>query len=271
MRNHIPVTTSDDEALPEIRVEASDKINRWRNKLDRAAKINKRKTFERAADDLFIEAEYEFDPAGVQAIYDEVYFLGRDYAGLNDDDIQYIMEGAKDKAERFGNPAADDKLNGADTNSTDINPPPQQSEINPPPPQTNPEPPPSSEADYGFEGSGDRTNELPPEAEDAIALVFAERHAGELRYVNAWGRWISFEGAHWIEDNTLHTFDRARTICREIAAAGEYSPRAVASAKTIVAVERLASADRRLAATAEQWDDNSWMLNEKTGNDDGNL
>jgi hypothetical protein len=107
------------------------------------------------------------------------------------------------------------------------------------------------------------TDELPSEAEDAIALVFAERHAHELRYVNAWGRWIGFEGAHWIEDNTLHTFDRVRAICREIAAAGEHSPRAVASAKTIVAVERLARADRRLAATAEQWDDNSWMLNEK--------
>jgi putative DNA primase/helicase len=113
-------------------------------------------------------------------------------------------------------------------------------------------------------------DELPPEAEDTIALVFAERHANELRYVNAWGRWISFEGAHWIEDNTLHTFDRVRAVCRELAAAGEHSPRAVASAKTIVAVERLAKADRRLAATAEQWDNNSWMLNERTS-DDGNL
>jgi len=106
-------------------------------------------------------------------------------------------------------------------------------------------------------------DELPPEAEDAIALVFAERHAHELRYVNAWGRWIGFEGAHWIEDTTLHTFDRARAICREIAFVGDKPARAVASAKTIVAVERLARADRRLAATAEQWDDNSWMLNEK--------
>jgi hypothetical protein len=106
-------------------------------------------------------------------------------------------------------------------------------------------------------------NELPPEAEDAIALAFADRHAHELRYVNAWGRWIGFESAHWIEDNTLHTFDRVRAVCREIAATGEHSPRVVAAAKTIVAVERLARADRRLAATAEQWDKNSWMLNEK--------
>src|SRR5262249_29987278 len=79
-------------------------------------------------------------------------------------------------------------------------------------------------------------NELPPEAEDAIALAFADRHAHELRYVSAWGHWISFDGLRWAEDNTLHTFDRTRAICRELAAAGEHSPRAVASAKTIVAV-----------------------------------
>ena len=113
-------------------------------------------------------------------------------------------------------------------------------------------------------------DELPPETEDAIALAFANRHAHELRYVSAWGRWIDFESTHWIEDNTLHTFDRVRAICRQIATTGEHSPRAVASAKTIVAVERLARTDRRLAATAEQWDNNSWMLNERTG-DDGDV
>jgi hypothetical protein len=119
------------------------------------------------------------------------------------------------------------------------------------------------ESDTNVEQDDENNNGLPPEAEDAIALAFAERHANELRYVNAWGRWIGFEGSRWADDTTLHTFDRVRAICREIAAAGEHSPRAVASAKTIVAVERLARADRRLAATAEQWDDNSWMLNEK--------
>jgi hypothetical protein len=30
----------------------------------------------------------------------EIYILGRDHTGLNDDDIQYIMVGAKAKAER---------------------------------------------------------------------------------------------------------------------------------------------------------------------------
>src|SRR5262249_10936170 len=61
---------------------------------------------------------------------------------------------------------------------------------------------------------------------------------------------------------TLHAFDRARAICREVALECD-SPKAaaaVASAKTVAAVERLAKADRRLAATADQWDTCPWSL-----------
>ena len=39
----------------------------------------------------------------------------------------------------------------------------------------------------------------------------------------------------------------------------------VASAKTVSAVERLARADRRLAATISQWDHDPWLLNTQTG------
>jgi hypothetical protein len=91
-------TIGDD--LPEIRVEVYDKIDHWRDRLDQTAKLKKRDVFERAAADLFLEAEYERDLAAVQAIADAIYVLGRDYAGLNDDDIQYIMVGAKARAEQ---------------------------------------------------------------------------------------------------------------------------------------------------------------------------
>jgi hypothetical protein len=97
-RNTTPA--SDEEALPEIRLEAYNKLDHWRDKLDQTAKLKKRDIFERAAADLFLEAEYERDLAAVQAIVDAIYVLGRDYTGLNDDDIQYIMDGAKIKAER---------------------------------------------------------------------------------------------------------------------------------------------------------------------------
>ena len=90
-------TKGDDQ--PEIRVEAYDKLDQWRVKLDETEK-KKRDVFERAAADLFLEAQYERDLGAVQAIADAVYYLGRDHAALSDDDIQYIMDGAEAQAER---------------------------------------------------------------------------------------------------------------------------------------------------------------------------
>ena len=108
----------------------------------------------------------------------------------------------------------------------------------------------------------------PPEfSDEALALRFAELHAGNLRYVAPWGKWLSWDGMRWLFDNTLHAFDRARFICRE-AASRANEPRvqmAVASAKTVAAVERLAEADRRLAATVDQWDADPWLLNTPAG------
>jgi putative DNA primase/helicase len=114
-------------------------------------------------------------------------------------------------------------------------------------------------------------SELPPIAEDSMALIFADRHEHEVRYVALWGRWLVFDGTRWNFDDTLHAFDRARTICREVAAEGDKPISAIASAKTVAAVERLAKADRRLAAAAEQWDGNQWLLNTEEENEDGDV
>jgi len=108
--------------------------------------------------------------------------------------------------------------------------------------------------------------ELSPATEEAIALAYADRHRLELRYVAAWSRWLSYDGASWKLDDTLHAFDRARDICREVALECEKSGTAstIASAKTVAAVVRLASADRRLAATVAQWDSNELLFNTGT-------
>ena len=103
--------------------------------------------------------------------------------------------------------------------------------------------------------------ELPPTAEEALALAFAARHEAALRHVAIWGRWLTFDGVRWQFDDTLHAFDRAREICRETALECDKPASAVASAKTVAAVERLAKADRRLAATAAQWDAAPFLLN----------
>jgi hypothetical protein len=102
----------------------------------------------------------------------------------------------------------------------------------------------------------------PAFSDEALALRFAELHASNLRYVEAWGKWLAWDGLRWRFDDTLRAFDRARVICRE-AASRANDPRvqmAVASAKTVVAVNRLAKADRRLAAKTDQWDANPWLL-----------
>ena len=93
--------------------------------------------------------------------------------------------------------------------------------------------------------------------EDKLALAFAQEHAGNLRYVAVWGRWLAWDGTRWIPDDTLHTFDRVRSLCREISAK--------ASAQMVAAVERLARADRQLAATVDQWDADPWVLNTPGG------
>ena len=107
----------------------------------------------------------------------------------------------------------------------------------------------------------------PAFTDDALALGFAEKYEDDLRYVAVWSKWLLFDGARWVIDNTLHAFDLARTICREASAVfnGKATVKAaLASEKTVAAVVRLAKADRRLAATVDQWDTDPWLLNTRT-------
>ena len=107
----------------------------------------------------------------------------------------------------------------------------------------------------------------PAFSDEALALRFAERHADNLRYVAVWGKWVQWNGKHWRFDDTKLAFNHARRVCREAAAECNKSKvgTAIASAKTVSAVERLALADRRIAATVDQWDPDPWLLNTPDG------
>lgn len=111
--------------------------------------------------------------------------------------------------------------------------------------------------------------DVPPPAfsDDALALRFAERYGEKLRYVAAWGKWMHWTGSYWRSDDTLLGFDLARSACREAAAECNQRRHAslIASAKTVAAVERLAKADRRIAATVDQWDLDTFILNTPAG------
>jgi putative DNA primase/helicase len=92
-----------------------------------------------------------------------------------------------------------------------------------------------------------------PVSEDALALEFSVRHAA-LRYVALWGRWLQWDGGPWKFEDTLAAFDLARHVARE--AANAQGSTSLAKASVVAAIERLARADRRHAATTEQWDCN---------------
>jgi putative DNA primase/helicase len=115
---------------------------------------------------------------------------------------------------------------------------------------------------------------IPPEfSDESLALEFATRHADDLRYVHAWGKWLHWTRTKWATDDTLLAFDHARLICREASQravkvnrkSGAKIAAMITSAQKVAAIERLAKADRRLAATVDQWDIEPFILNTPSG------
>lgn len=108
---------------------------------------------------------------------------------------------------------------------------------------------------------------LPKFSDEALALLFAEIHASDLRHVAAWNQWLVWDGACWRFDRTMRAFDHAREICRWAASKCEKPSlaMALASAKTVAAVAQLAKSDELVAATVDQWDVDPWLLNTPAG------
>jgi putative DNA primase/helicase len=106
------------------------------------------------------------------------------------------------------------------------------------------------------------TRAIPRTSDEALAVRFADRYGEDLRFVAAWGRWLIWSGRLWEADETLRAFDFSRAFCRAESAriAKPTTAKAVASARTVAAVVSLARADRRMAATVEQWDADPWAL-----------
>ena len=119
------------------------------------------------------------------------------------------------------------------------------------------------------EGDADGADEVraPAFSDEALAIRFAAEHIEKLRYVAAWSKWYVWNGKQWRADDTKLAFNMVRKECRK-AAHGcnkDNVAKALASAKTVAAVERLATADQRLAATTDQWDADPWLLNTPGG------
>ncbi|MBX3583386.1 MAG: hypothetical protein KF810_15990 [Rhizobiaceae bacterium] len=103
---------------------------------------------------------------------------------------------------------------------------------------------------------------IKPHTDEALALAFASRHAGHVRYVAQWGRWFLYNGSAWAPDHTLQVFSFGRALCRDEAAVAPDGARSrILSAKTFAAVVSMARSDPSIAATVDQWDTNLFALN----------
>lgn len=99
-----------------------------------------------------------------------------------------------------------------------------------------------------------------------MALELADEHGHRLRHIAQWGRWMLFEGGYWKIDQTLWTFDQARRLCRQYAAAAKGGlRRKISSHSTVAGVVSLLRTDRRIAATIDQWDIDPMLLNTPAG------
>jgi putative DNA primase/helicase len=113
----------------------------------------------------------------------------------------------------------------------------------------------------------DAPDTAPLLSEDYLALQFTRAHAGALRYVSPWGKWLIYAGGKWNFDEKLKAFTMARNICRAAGKVvnGKKDAKAIASAKTRSAVISLASSDPVHAASVDQWDVDPWLLNTPGG------
>lgn len=102
----------------------------------------------------------------------------------------------------------------------------------------------------------------PEFSEEGLALSFAHKHKGDLRHVAAFNRWLHWNGSVWQEEETHLAFDLARHHCRDEAkrATDDKDIASLSDAKTRSNVLTLAKADRRIAATKDQWNNDDWLL-----------
>jgi len=98
-------------------------------------------------------------------------------------------------------------------------------------------------------------------SEDALAEVFAHRHADDMRFDHHAGRWFKFDGQRWRRDEKAVAFHFARVIGRTASGGKKQECRASVAA----AVERFAKSEPRLAVTSEVWDTDPLLLNTPGG------
>jgi len=116
----------------------------------------------------------------------------------------------------------------------------------------------SPRSDDAEPGRGDNVGLV---TEDEGAILFAERHQGQLRFCHDHGAWFEWTGSIWKRNGTARAFHFARELARQMAESQDRKTEVTARKASFAgAVERFARADPVFAVTAETWDRDPWLL-----------
>jgi putative DNA primase/helicase len=137
-------------------------------------------------------------------------------------------------------------------------------------PELQDRPRPNGSSDKTDSGDAQTTEPEPRTVEfsdDALAVAFAAAYGDRLRYVARFDSWFRWDGQRWREDERPTVYELARPICREAAERCDkpHEAKALTSATTVAAVERLARGDVRHRASIDQWDADPMLLNTPGG------
>ncbi|MEK1930701.1 MAG: phage/plasmid primase, P4 family [Pararhizobium sp.] len=105
-----------------------------------------------------------------------------------------------------------------------------------------------------------RDKEVCGHTEINLADAFVRHYGDSWRYVAEWGKWLKWDGRVWRKEDTLAIDDDVKAYI-----GGVDDEEAFSTWRTVRAVRDLASSDRRIAATVEQWDAESFVLNTPDG------
>lgn len=94
-------------------------------------------------------------------------------------------------------------------------------------------------------------------SEDNIAVVFAQRHGGQLLFDHTSGRWLTWDGVRWRPESTRLAYEFARQLTRTLNTDGKAR---WAKAAVYSSVETIARADRSFARTLDEFDTDPWLL-----------
>ena len=112
-------------------------------------------------------------------------------------------------------------------------------------------------------GSGDNVGLV---TEDEGAILFADRHRGQLRFCHDHGCWFEWDGSIWRRNGTSRAFHYARELARQMAEGQDRKTETTARKAAFAgAVERFARADPAFAVTSETWDQDPMLLGTPRG------